>query len=93
MAEITVESPVPQNDPSRRAIEAAVRDALKDYAGVWLVAIRPARMEPWWVVRMERTDGGFTNTLVVDLREQESETLRQALRESLKGSGLTLAGH
>lgn len=59
MAEITTESPVPQKDPSRCAIEDAVRDTLKDYAGVWLVAIRPARTEPWWVVRMERTDGGF----------------------------------
>jgi hypothetical protein len=86
MAEITVESPVPQSDPGRRAIEDAIRDTLKDYAGVWLVGIRPARTEPWWVVRMERTDGDFRNTLVVDLRDQDPETLRQSLRDSLKGA-------
>jgi hypothetical protein len=75
MAEITVESPVPQNDPSRRAIEDAIPDTPKNYAGVWFVGLRPTRTEPLWVVRMERTDGGFKNTLVVDLREQEPETL------------------
>jgi hypothetical protein len=86
MAEIRVESPVPESDPGRRTIESAIRDTLKDYAGVWLVAIRPARTSPWWVVRMERTDGDFERTNVIDLREHKPDALRRSLQDSLKGA-------
>ena len=86
MAEVEVESSAPDDDPSWKAIEAVLRETLKDYAGSWRLRIRPARVEPWWVVAMERTDGEFKNTIVLDPRDQTAPAIRATLTEALKGA-------
>jgi hypothetical protein len=82
MADIRIESPEPDDNPDRRTIEEAIRD----YAGVWRALIRRAQTEPWWVVQMERTDGEFKRTFLLDLREQTPAALQDVIRTSLKGA-------
>jgi hypothetical protein len=85
LAEIRVESPVPESHSQRRAIEAVVRGTLRDFARTWQVLIRPAQTAPWWVVMLDREGGDFRRTLLVD-PSLTPEAVEKALLEALRGA-------
>ena len=86
MAEIRIEDSIPENDPRRHEIEGVLRETLRDLVGTWTAAIRPAQTNPWWLVVLERTDGAFKATLLLDPREESPAAIREAILVSLKGA-------
>lgn len=86
MAEIRLESSIPESDPRRHVIEGVIRETLRDHVGIWRAAIRPARTDPWWVIVLERVDGEFRGTLLIDPREPSAAALREAILVALKGA-------
>jgi hypothetical protein len=86
MAEIRIESAVPEDDLGRRTLEEVIRKTLRDHVGTWRVSIRRAQTDPWWIVVLERADGDFKGTLLIDLREQTAAAISEAILVSLRGA-------
>ncbi len=88
MAEIRIENAIPESDPRRLSIQAAIEETLRDHVGTWSAEIRPAQTEPWWVVVVKRTDGDgqFKTTLLIDPRDESPSAVREVILASLKGA-------
>jgi hypothetical protein len=85
LAEIRIENRVEETHPSRLLIEELVRETLRDFVGTWHVLIRPAQIAPWWILLLERQDGDFSRTLLLDPSET-AEAVGKGLLEALKGA-------
>jgi hypothetical protein len=74
-----------ETHPSRLVVEGVVRETLRDFVGTWHVLIRPAQTAPWWILLIERKDGDFTRTVLLDPSETR-EAVENGLLEALKGA-------
>lgn len=80
MGALTLSSEIPRGHPGKRAIEEAIKEALRGLPASWRAHI--ARVASWWAIRIEGP--GFDWTLIVDRDEPGPRSIQDSIRTALR---------